>query len=74
MVLQYLDPADRLAVIGAIRAAGARATRARPIARVSFEWNEGRNEVRLMLSLWPDGRTHRLATCHPYGDWVDWHG
>jgi len=74
MVLQYLEAADRLAVIDAIRNAGARATRERPLARISFEWNEGRSEVRLMLTAWPDGRTHRLATCHPYGDWVDWHG
>ena len=74
MVLQYLAPADRLAVIGAIRAAGARATRDRPVARISFEWNEGRSEVRLLLSSWPDGQTRHLATCHPYGNWVDWHG
>jgi hypothetical protein len=74
MVLQYLDAADRLAVIGAIRAAGSRATRERPLARIGFEWTEGRKEVRLMMSSWPDGRTRHLATCHPYGDWVDWHG
>lgn len=74
MVLQYLEAGDRLAVIGAIRNAGARATRERPLARISFEWNESRSEVRLMLTAWPDGRTHRLATCHPYGNWVDWHG
>ena len=74
MVLQYLAAADRLAVIGAIRAAGARATRERPVGRISFEWNEGRSEVRLMLSSWPEGQTRHLATCHPYGNWVDWHG
>jgi hypothetical protein len=74
MVLQYLEAADRLAVIDAVRGAGARATRSRPVARISFEWNESRSEVRLMLTAWPDGRTRSLATCHPYGDWVDWRG
>ncbi len=74
MVLQYLDAADRLAVIGGVRSAAARATRARPLARIGFEWNEARSEVRLMLTAWPEGRTRHLATCHPYGDWVAWHG
>ena len=74
MVLQYLAAADKAAVTGAIRAAGARATRDRPFGWISFEWTEGRGEVRLMLTSWPLGVTRHLATCHPYGNWVDWHG
>jgi hypothetical protein len=73
-VLQYLGAADRQAVIDAIRAAGAPATPKRPVAWLSFEWTEGRKEVRLMLTSWPTGSVRHLATCHPYGNWVDWHG
>lgn len=74
MVLQYLNETDRLIVESAIIRAGERATVERPLAWISFEWTPTRSEVRLLLTCWPDGSTRHLATCHPYGDWVEWHG
>jgi hypothetical protein len=61
-------------VIDAIHAAGARATEARPLAWLSLEWTPGRERVELALTCWPDGVRRVLATCHPYGEWFDWHG
>lgn len=75
MVLQYLNTDDRRAVTDTIMAAGARATAAQPFAWVSFEWSAMRSEVQLMLTLWPNGgETRQLATCHPYGRWINWLG
>jgi hypothetical protein len=74
MVLQYLTPTARASVIDAIHCAGARATEARPLAWLSLEWTPGRERVELALTCWPDGTRRVLATCHPYGEWFDWHG
>ncbi len=74
MVLQYLGPAARASVVDAIHAAGARATTARPLAWLSLEWTEQRERVELAMTCWPDGARRVLATCHPYGEWFDWHG
>jgi hypothetical protein len=73
MVLQYLDPSQRRAIVEEIRHAGRRADRTRPLAWIAFEWTECRSEVRLMLTCWPDGTSRHLATCHPYGEWIEWH-
>ena len=32
-----------------------------------------RDAVHLTLTIWPDGTSRRLATCHAYGAWIDWH-
>ena len=74
MVLQYFSQEDRRAVVDAIDAAGSRATADRPLAWISYEWTRDRREVQLLLTSWPDGQTHHLATCHPYGASIDWHG
>lgn len=74
MALQYLDPVRRQTVEAAFRDAGARATATRPLARIGFEWTTPRDAVHLSLTVWPDGATHHLATCHAYGAWIDWHG
>ncbi|WP_244647034.1 DUF2332 family protein, partial [Sphingomonas sp. CFBP 8760] len=60
------------AIVAAIHRAGTRADPSRPLAWIGFEWTECRREVRLMLTCWPDGTTHHLATCHPYGQWIKW--
>jgi hypothetical protein len=73
MVLQYLEPAQRTAIVAQIRAAGDRADPTRPFAWIGFEWTPCRTEVRLMLTCWPDGTDRHLATCHPYGEWIEWH-
>lgn len=74
MVLQYFSQEDRRAVVDAIDAAGSRATAERPLAWISYEWTRDRREVQLLLTSWPDGETRHLATCHPYGASIDWHG
>ncbi len=74
MVLQYLEAADRKVTTDLIAAAGARATRERPLAWISFEWTPDRSEVQLWLTCWPGGEARLLATCHPYGAWIDWRG
>lgn len=73
MALQYLDAGARAAVEQAFRDAGARATARRPLARIGFEWTSARDAVHLSLTVWPDGTTQHLATCHAYGAWIDWH-
>jgi len=73
MVIQYFDPEERHEVISSIIEAGERADVKRPVAWISFEWTPNRSEVRLLVSLWPQGTTRHLATCHPYGAWIHWH-
>lgn len=72
MVLQYLAEKDRHVVASLIRQAGAQASIQRPLACISFEWTPLRDEVQLCLTSWPGGQTRLLATCHAYGDWIDW--
>lgn len=74
MFIQYLAEADRRCIVDAITAAGARATAERPLAWIRFEWTPTRSEVQLSLTCWPSGETQLLATCHAYGEWIDWHG
>jgi hypothetical protein len=74
MVLQYLSAEDRKVATDLIAAAGARATTERPLAWISFEWTPNRSEVQLWLTCWPTGEARQLATCHPYGAWIDWRG
>jgi len=74
MVLQYLTANERATIEATISSAATAATRRRPLARIGFEWTPRRDEVRLYLTCWPDGETQLLATCHAYGDWIDWRG
>lgn len=78
MVLQYASPAERAAIDTAFALAGARAEPGRPIARIGIEWRADRQAVELRIAEW-DGAAHRgearlAATCHPYGEWIDWQG
>lgn len=73
MVLQYCDADERRSIIDSIRGAGEYTDSAHPLAWISFEWTPSRSEVRLLLTCWPGGGTRHLATCHPYGAWLDWH-
>ncbi|UZK69213.1 DUF2332 family protein [Sphingomonas sp. S1-29] len=72
MVLQYLPQAQRDAIAAMLAQAGSDATIDRPLARISFEWNTMRRQVQLLLTCWPSGQERLLATCHAYGDWLDW--
>lgn len=75
MVLQYLAADKRTALEGLLQEAYAAATPESPLARVGLEWTPARDEVRLSLTLAPGtglARHRHLASCHPYGDWIDW--
>ena len=74
MFLQYLRDDEREMIWRTIRQAGARATVQRPLVWISLEWSEGRREVQLRSTCWPNGVTRLLATCHAYGNWIDWNG
>lgn len=74
MVIQYLDATARAQLDSLVAAAGAAATMERPLARIAFEWTGDRAEVQLRLTCYPPGETLILATCHPYGAWVNWRG
>lgn len=78
MVLQYADAAERAAIDTAFAFAGAQATPDRPIARISIEWRADRKAVELRIAEWNggglQGQARLAATCHPYGEWIDWHG
>ncbi len=72
MFLQYLRADERDSIVESIAGAGARATAQRPLLWVSLEWSAGRREVQLRSRRWPDGEPRLLATCHAYGNWIDW--
>lgn len=72
MFLQYLNPLSRNALATRINQAGALATRQRPFAWISFERTRLHYEVQLRLTCWPNGTSQLLATCHAYGNWIDW--
>lgn len=74
MFRQYLSEGERRVMHDMIACAGERAAADRPLASISFEWNADRSEVQLLITSWPVGETRRLATCDPYGAWVDWRG
>ena len=74
MFLQYLSDRDRQEIAAMLAAAGAGATAERPLIEIGLEWTADRREVQLRCTRWPDGKSAVLATCHPYGDWVEWYG
>ena len=74
MFLQYLTDHDRHEIAAMLATAGAKATAERPLVEIGFEWTSDRREVQLRCSRWPTGESTVLATCHPYGDWMEWHG
>lgn len=78
MVLQYASPAERAAIDTAFAMAGARAGPGRPIARIGIEWRADRQAVELRIAEWDGaalkGEARLAATCHPYGEWIDWQG
>jgi hypothetical protein len=74
MFIQYLSDRERQGVVKMMAAAGAGATPDRPLVEIGLEWTPDRREVQLRCTRWPDGDITILATCHPYGDWLEWRG
>jgi hypothetical protein len=68
-------PADKQArVRAALAKAGERATRNRPLAWARYELNGQGGVAELHLTEWPGGRERHLATGHPHGSSIVWHG
>lgn len=74
IVLQYVPPAGRQRIAAALEQAGARATDQRPLAHVSFEWDDARSVVQLALRVWPGGEARLIGRCHAHAEWIDWSG
>jgi hypothetical protein len=72
VMLEYMDPPDREAAVGAILSAGDAAGPDAPLAWLRMEPDEGYDEFRVDLTTWPEGRERRLAQAHPHGVWVRW--
>ncbi|WP_233488940.1 DUF2332 domain-containing protein [Rhodovulum sp. 12E13] len=70
---QYLPEAAREKGEALIEAAGARATRDAPLARIGME-ADGRRTAGLTLTLWPGGATVALARVDFHGRSVTWTG
>jgi hypothetical protein len=74
MLRQYCDEATRTRIAQALARAGAAADHTRPLAYLTYEWDEARHKVELLLTTWPDGQTRLIAQPDPYGDRVHWIG
>lgn len=72
IVLQYLEPLERAALVDAIESAGARADAEAPVAWLRLE--PGGDQAELRLTTWPGGRTRVLATSAYHGPPVLWRG
>ena len=69
---QYMPGETREDIAGALRDAGARATREAPLAWLRFEPSTPEARPELRLTLWPGGVERRLATAHAHGSQVSW--
>ncbi|GAC1588616.1 MAG: DUF2332 domain-containing protein [Acidimicrobiales bacterium] len=74
--LQYLTPEGRAAVNEAVTTAGEASTNAAPLAWLRLEPPGllGPTDFEVRLTSWPGGEERLLATAHPHGAWVRWHG
>jgi hypothetical protein len=70
IMLQYLSPAERAAVLAEIEEAGERATHDAPVAWLRLE--PGGDQAELRLTTWPEGETHLLARSSYHGPPVVW--
>jgi len=67
----YLPEEERRAVTALVRAAGARATTAGPLAWLRMEGTNPR-ETEIRLWTWPGDADRRLGRAHYHGAWVAW--
>lgn len=74
IALQYFPEASRTRVVEAIKAAGARADEAHPLAWLAMEFRDTVSAApQLTLRCWPGGGAEEhLATIHPHGATINW--
>jgi hypothetical protein len=70
----YLPPDKQARIRAALAKAGPTATAARPLAWLRYELNGEGGVAELHLQSWPGGAERHLATGHPHGSRVSWHG
>jgi hypothetical protein len=71
---QYLPRETRERISREMAAAGARATRERPLAWLALETNRATFSHELTVRFWPGGEAPViLSDAHPHGAWIDWH-
>jgi hypothetical protein len=72
VVWQYLPPAAQARIRAAMAAAGARATRERPLGWVMMEPNRDLHRHEVRVKAWPGERPMELvALTHAHGAWVE---
>ncbi len=71
IAFQYFPDETKARIAGAMEAAGAAASFARPLAWLRYEL-EGGEAISLRLRAWPSGEERLLAYCHPHGSRVKW--
>lgn len=72
---QYLPPQSKAKGEAMIAAAGKRATRTAPLARLQLEADEQKhNGAALTLQIWPSGEKHQIGRADFHGRWVEWIG
>jgi hypothetical protein len=69
---QYMDAATQARIAQLIRAAGARATAAAPLAWLAMEPADLKSYPTVTLELWPGGERRVLGTVHYHGAWARW--
>ena len=68
---QYFPQDSKARILDRMAQAGARATPTAPLAWLAFEQAADEPPI-LSLTLWPGGKTVRLAEAHPHGRDVRW--
>ncbi|MEM9231881.1 MAG: DUF2332 family protein [Pseudomonadota bacterium] len=69
---QYFPPSTNERIDQALAIAGAAATTSSPIARLALEQDDGDGGPGLVLTLWPDGQSQRLARASAHVTRIDW--
>lgn len=70
---QYFPAETQARCLAALEAAGARATKDAPLARLSMEADGHKGEgAAITLTLWPGGQIVALGRVDFHGRWVDW--
>ncbi len=70
VVWQYLGAERQGRIAAAMRAAGARATPARPLAWVRMEPDRDLARHEIWVEAWPGDGARRIGLAHPHGAWI----